>query len=311
MKPMKHRRGYRSLSSRQNFYGRMFTLPWRIGFILFFLVPVFQSVWYSLSNAGPLDEIPGGLIGYFQSKFLGFGNYRFIWTAMPDFTDNLGKSITDFLYSLPIILVLSLVLALVLNQKFRGRLLARAVFFLPVIIAAGVVMSILSEDMVATQLRNSGPSDGSIYNSVSFTEVLMNLGIPQVITGRITAYITSIFDLLWSSGAQTILFLAALQSVPPALYEVADVEGATPWEKFWFITMPMMMNVVLLNLVYTSIELFTSSKNPAMQQTYEMILQSNYNTSSAIVWSYITILGVILGIIVLIASRITKKLGVD
>ena len=235
-------------------------------------------------------------------------NYKYIWAEDPDFLNNLGQSITGFLYSLPIIIVLSLVLSLFLNQKFHGRLLARAVFFLPVIIATGVVMNIISEDMIASQLRNQ-TSDSGVYNAINFANMLMNMGLPQLITERIASYIASIFDLLWSAGVQTILFLAGLQAIPSYLYEVADVEGANTWEKFWFITMPMLMNVLLLNIIYTSIELFTSSTNLAMKQAYGMIMQSNYNSSSAIIWSYCAILGVVIGLLVLAFSRILKKIS--
>lgn len=311
LKRSKQKQKFQSLAARQRFYGRMFILPWEIGFALFFLVPIFQSIWYSFSKAGPLDEAANGILTYFRENFVGSKNYHYIWAENPDFMTNLGKSITSFLYSLPIILVLSLVLALFLNQKFRGRLLARAVFFLPVIIATGVVMTIISEDMIASQLRNSGQMDAGIYNTINFSNMLMNMGLPQIITERIASYIASIFDLLWSSGVQTILFLAGLQSIPSYLYEVADVEGASAWEKFWFITMPMMLNVILLNVVYTSIELFVSSTNPAMKQAYEMIMQSNYNASSAIIWSYCAIVGVLIGLLALIFSRIVKKSGND
>ena len=304
----KSKRKFRSLESRRRLYGRMFILVWEIGFVLFFVAPIFQSIWYSISKAGPLDEVNNGIFTYIKNNFVGMKNYKYIWAEDPDFLNNLGQSITGFLYSLPIIIVLSLVLSLFLNQKFHGRLLARAVFFLPVIIATGVVMNIISEDMIASQLRNQ-TSDSGIYNAINFANKLMNMGLPQLITERIASYIASIFDLLWSAGVQTILFLAGLQAIPSYLYEVADVEGANTWEKFWFITMPMLMNVLLLNIIYTSIELFTSSTNLAMKQAYGMIMQSNYNSSSAIIWSYCAILGVVIGLLILTFSRILKKIS--
>lgn len=298
---------FKSLSARQQFYGRMFILPWQIGFVLFFFAPVLQSVWYSFSKASPLDEISGSIIEYFKSRFVGTSNYKYIWAEDPDFMKNLETSITGFLYSLPIIIILSLVLSLFLNQKFRGRLIARAVFFLPVIIATGVVINIISQDLVAAELRNQGNS--SIYNAVNFTNLLMNMGLPQMITERISSYISSIFDLIWSSCVQTILFLAGLQSIPAGLYEVADVEGANAWEKFWFITVPMLMNVLLLNTIYTSIELFTATTNPAMKQAFNLIMQQSYNSSAAIIWSYCGILGLVIGFSLLIIMRFIKKVS--
>lgn len=298
------------LQKRQQFYGRMFTLPWLIGFVLFFFIPIIQSIWYSFSKAGPLDEVNTSVISFLKDKITYFENYRYIWLEQPDFLMNLKESISSFVFSLPIIIVLSLVLAIFLNQKFHGRLVARAVFFLPVIIATGVVVQIISNDMIASQLRE-GQSDGGIYRAVNFSNMLMNMGLPQLITGQIADYISGIFDLLWSAGVQTILFLAGLQAVPASMYEAADVEGATSWEKFWFITIPLILNVILLNIIYTSIELFTTTNNPAMQQVYQMIMQSDYNASSAIVWSYCLIIGSIIAIILLAFTTIFKKIGDD
>ena len=301
------RKNQASLESNMAKKGFWFILPWFIGFLLFFVYPALMSIWYTFSTASPIDDIEGGFFNYINDKFVGLENMSDIWLVNTDFKNNLFDSIGSFFYSLPIIILLSLVFALVLNQNFRGRLLARAVFFIPVIVASGVVISYLNGDTNAQQLLESSEGSGSMYNSFSFAEMLENLGLPSAITERLNEYISSIFTLVWSSGVQTILFLAGLQAISPAYYEAANVEGATKWEIFWFITFPMLSNIMVLNVIYTCIDIFTSNTNSVMQQAYIYIKTTNYNKSSAIMWSYFAILGLIIGALMFAFRKQLKK----
>ena len=295
-----------SMEARRARQGFVFTIPWVLGFLVFFFYPAIQSIWYSLANTNPLDEHNGTLIEYFTTRFAGMDHYKHMWTIDTSFTTNLFDSIVDFFYSLPIILFLSFVFAIVLNQNFRGRMIVRAIFFLPVIIASGVVLTYLNGDTTAQELLESG-SGGGLYNSFSFSTMLENVGLPNSLVKQLNEYIASIFNLVWSSGVQTILFLAGLQSISAQYYEVAKVEGATGWETFWYVTVPMMSNVIVLNVVYTCIDLFTSNSNKVMKQAYTLIEGSEYNKSAAIMWSYFLILGVILGAILIIFRKPLKR----
>lgn len=296
-----------SLESNMAKKGFVFIIPWLIGFLVFFVYPMFMSIWYSFSNASPIDDIEGGIFAYIGQKFVGLKYYKNIWLIDTNFTNNLTNSVFEFIYSLPIIIFLSLVFALVLNQKFKGRLIARAIFFIPVIVASGVVMSYLNGDANAQELLNSPDSSNNMYTSFSFSEMLNNMGLPTSITDQLNQYISSIFSLVWSSGVQTILFLAGLQAISAQYYEVATVEGATKWETFWFVTLPMLMNVLILNVVYTGITIFTDNKNSVMQQAYELIRNTNYNKSSAIMWCYFAILGIIIGTLLMIFRKKIEK----
>lgn len=295
-----------SMEKRNARKGFAFLIPWLIGFTVFFLFPALQSIWYSFSKSSPIDDIDNSIFSYIADKFAGLEFFKNIWLEDTSFTVNLFDSIVDFLYSLPIILFLSFVFALVINQDFRGRMIVRAIFFLPVIIASGVVLSYLNGDANAQELLGSD-GGGSMYNSLSFSEMLQNLGLPASITNQLNKYISSIFSLVWSSGVQTILFLAGLQSISAQYYEVAQVEGATKWEVFWYVTFPMMANILILNTVYTCIDLFTSNSNQVMQQAYELIENSNYNKSSAIMWSYFIVLGIIIGVILIVFRKPIKR----
>ncbi len=296
-----------SREARQNMNGYWFVLPWVIGFLTFFLLPMLESLWYSFSAAGPLDEMEG-LFSYLKETFTGIQNYNHVWKEDPNFTNNLVDSLSHFVFFLPIIVILSLISAVVLNQKFHGRMLARAIFFLPVIIASGVVMGYLNGDSNAQQLLQPGQQNEAMYTSFSFADMLTNLGLPTAVTAQLNTYIASIFSLVWSSGVQTILFLAGLQSISEQYYEVARVEGGTAWETFWYVTFPMLTNVLVLNIIYTCIDLFTDTSNAVMKQAYSLIEKNEYNTSAAIMWSFFAILGTILiALLLIFRKRISRN----
>lgn len=293
---------YQALEARKSKYGLMFILPWIIGFIMFFLVPLVQSVMFSFSQ---VTLTTNG----FMTKFVSLRNYYYALAQQPDYQQNLQTSVGNFAYSLPIIIILSLILGVMLNQKFKGRVVARAIFFLPVIIASGVVLQIFDQDVVATQMREvSNNGSTYLYGSIDFIKVISNLGLPKNMIQPIIVYISEIFNLIWKCGVQIILFIAGLQSIPDQLYEVSRVEGATAWEEFWFITFPMLSNVFILVIIYTTIDLFTNSDNAVMNQAYELILnQQNYDQSSAMLWIYFALVGLIIAVIMLVVNHIFKK----
>lgn len=300
----------RTAEQRKSFQGFLFITPWLLGFAVFFLFPVIQSIWYSFSISTPIDSIEGGFFNYLKNSFIGIEHYRDIWTVDTEFNENLFDSIAQFIGSLPIILFLSLVFGLVLNQDFQGRMIVRALFFLPVIITGGVVMEYLSGDANAQQLLSSSEEATSMYSSFSFSNMLDGLGLPDTIIEQLNGFISQIFTLVWNSGVQTILFLAGLQAISAQYYEVAEVEGATKWETFWFVTFPMLTNVLILNTIYTCIDLFIDNSNKVMSQAYTLIEKANYNKSAAIMWTYFTILMVVMGVLLFIFRKPIKQVEI-
>ncbi len=293
------KKGYRSLAARQNRNGYMFIFPWIIGFALFFLIPLGQSIYYSFCRVTITEH---GMM----TEFVGLENFYYVFRQAPNYVNNLMESMTNFVYMVPITVVLSLILAVILNQNFHGRLLARAVFFLPVIIASGVVMDIFNTDVVAEQMREGGT--GYVMTAIDFTDVLRKMNLPNSIADPLMTYIGKIFNLIWQCGVQTILFLAGLQSVPTPLYEVSKVEGSTAWEDFWFITLPMLSNVLLLVIIYTIIDIFTNADNPVMDQAYSFIqVQQNYDKSSAMLWAYFALVGLVITLLMVLLRRYLLK----
>ena len=281
---------YRGIEQLKSRYGWLFISTWLVGVILFFAIPVIQSV---ISSFSQMTVNEGGI----KTLFVGMKNYKYIITEHTDYLGWLRKSVTNFLYSLPIIVLLSLVLALLLNNKFKGRLFFRALYFMPVIIASGVVIELISG------MTTGGMSDSSVSESVSggmfsVQDVMAVLDLPNQVAEYVQKIISNIFDLIWNSGIQTVLFIAGLQSIPSSLYEASRVEGATKWEEFWFITFPMLSNVTLLVMVYTMVELFISNRNVLILKVYDLMRAAVYDQTSAMMWFYFLIVGGIMGIIV-------------
>jgi len=230
----KKQKGIEQLRSR---YGLRFISPWIVGLVLFFILPIAQSIFYSFCNLSMGD---GGIL----SSFIGFTNYNEILNVDPNYLVILKDSLVEILYSLPVIFIISLILAMLLNQQFPGRTFFRALYFLPVVIASGVVISILFE-VNTSDVTNVGMDEAISANMIDFSEIIKKLELPTQISKYLTSTLSNMFELVWNSGIQIILFISGMQSIPDMLYEVAKVEGCTKWEEFWFITLPMLSKVSL------------------------------------------------------------------
>lgn len=293
---LKKGRGIEELKSR---YGLMFVLPWIIGLIMFFFIPIGQSLIYSFSS------VAVGSNGV-ETQWVGLENYIEIIKRDPNYLTWLKESLAEFAYSLPIILVLSLILAMLLNQKFRGRLFFRALYFLPVIIATGKVMSLIFTT-TDESLTSMGTSAGMSSGLISVEDLTGALNLSNEIAEFVSTAINNIFNLIWSCGIQVVLFLSGLQSIPPILYEASKVEGATKWEEFWFITFPMLSRITLLVGVFTMVELFINERNPLIEQIYSKIRSAQYDVSSAMIWFYFLIVIAIMGLVMLLFNKFVVK----
>lgn len=296
MKKPKKNRGILELKSR---YGYLFTMHWIIGIVIFFALPSIQSIIFSFSE---IEVISGGI----DIKLTGLANYKQILLVDANYETWLTNSITSYLYSLPLIILLSMSLALILNQKFRGRLFFRALYFLPVIISTGAVINLIFKT-TSSDMSNIGVSDAYSANMISVDDIVKLLDIQGEVAKYITVTISKIFDLVWSCGIQIVLFLAGLQSVPQSFFEASRVEGATKWEEFWFITFPMLSRVTLLVTVFTMVELITSERTTLIKNVYSMMRTGNYDETSAMMWFYFLICGGIMALIVFLYTRFLMK----
>ena len=299
MKIKKH--GIESIKQR---YGYLFVAPWLFGIAVFVLKPLCLSIYYSFTNT---KVVAGGI----STSFAGLKWIKYLLFSDPDFIDDMVASLLKMLTSLPIIISLSMILAIVLNQKFKGRMIARSVFFLPVIISAGPVMTVLSSFTMNQELSSSfGASDVSAAATymevIDFHEILLRLNLPDAVNSFMSGYLSDTFNLIWSCGIQILLFVAGLQTIPAQLYEVSKVEGATVWEEFWYITIPMMGRTILLVSFYTMVDLFVENSS-LVNKAIELMRKQVYDRVSATLWMYFIFVAIVMSAILLLYKKICLK----
>lgn len=289
-----------SLTQKRAFLGFAFVMPWLIGFVFLFATPMIQSIQFSFNK---LTIIPTG--GY-ELNFMGWGNFRQALFVDPTFNRTLIDSVVSMLVDVPLILFFSLFSATLLNQKFRGRGIARSIFFLPVILASGAIaaaeaaglINLIGDSTVASEMGQVG----SQFNIISMIRLLDEIGLPMAFTDYIVDAVMRIYDIISRSGVQILIFLAALQAVPGSLYEVAKIEGATPYESFWKITFPMVSPLILTNIIYTVIDSFSASPITKMISTTAFQTQ-NFGLSAAMSWLFTIVVSLILVIVGIIVSK--------
>ena len=282
-------------AKRNSLIGFSFTIPWVIGFIFLFLIPLIKTVLYSFSS------ISIGKSG-FELSFVGVRNYRATFSEDPNNLRMVLTSIGNVVVTVIVVVVFSLFLAILLNQDFRGRSLARVIFALPIIIASGVVIVLLKENVLQ---QNMGSSDtaATLFQGNGLLDFLKLMGLPDNIVGMFENILNNIFDMVWRSGMQIILFLSALQSIPSSSYEAAKIEGATVWESFWFVTFPMISPFLLVNIVYTIIDTFTDSTNTVMSKIFSLVSGVEYEKAAAFSIVYFILVLLVVGLVYIIMNK--------
>ena len=292
---------------RKSLYGYGFIAIWAVGTLLWFLKPLIESFCYCFMDNATLKPDVGGMNKVWLSLKGGewLANFRYAFAADPSYKQRLIEVLKDTAITTPMILIFSLFIAVILNQEFKGRGFARAIFFLPVIIATGPVYNIINGDIASTG-ADSGAQFSTLFETDIVDELLEFLGVLNI-SDTLSTYIntvtTNIFGLVWSSGIQILIFLAALQNIPVSAKEAASMEGATSWEYFWKITLPYVSPMILANFIYTVIDSFTKSDNQVMERVLAKQLDWDYAYAAAMAWSYFAIVMVVVGIIVAIVNR--------
>ncbi|MBM7582107.1 ABC-type sugar transport system permease subunit [Caldicoprobacter guelmensis] len=286
--PVNIKRKYRPYERQKALWGFIYILPWLIGFISFFVIPLVNSFRYSLSKV----EVKEG--GGLSIIFVGLNNYIEAFTVHTSFNRTLVESITNMAVNVPLIVVFSLFVAVILNQKFKGRTFARAVFFLPVILASGIIANLESSSLIeAIQAERAGSRFLNILTSFELERMMLGMGVDETIVGYLTGAVDRIYEIISQSGVQILIFLAGIQSIPPQMYEVAIIEGSTGYEAFWKITFPMVSPLILVNVIYTIIDHFSS--NAMTDLIRETALKSfNFGLGSAMAWVYFVAISIIL-----------------
>ena len=232
-----------SYEKKKSAYGYIFISLWLVGFLFLFLVPFVNAIIYSFNE---LDIEPGEL----HMTFVGWKNYLRAFTEDADFLPAFTGTLTSSVVQTPVTVLFSLFVAILLNANFKGQGIARAIFFLPVVIMSGPVVAVMNYDVFFNTLVN-GDRASAMLTIASTQDILQSLGINSLIADYIVNITNSLFNLSWSSGIQILIFIAGLQGIPTTYYEVAQIEGATGWEIFWKVTLPSIGPMILVNVFYT------------------------------------------------------------
>lgn len=287
------------MMQRKALIGWIFCIPFLIGFFLFFLVPVVQTAILSFK-----DVTPGPVL-----KDVGWGHYYSLFFENAEYIPKLKTSITDLLINFPCIPLFSFFIATILNQKFHGRIIARAIFFLPVIIYSGVLVMMQTNQIQSVTMNAiaEGASDSG-SGILQMTDVIANLvstiKLDSSVLDFVMEAVERVQDITMASGVQILIFLAGLQTISPSLYEASSMEGATGWENFWKITFPMISPIILVNAVYTIIDSMAGLNNPIINMVYyESVIYGRHGSAAAMSWVYFLLISLVLVVFIAIASR--------
>ena len=307
---------YRTIQARRARTGTLFILPLIIGFLAFMVRPLIISLQMSMSqvNVGQGTMTPFNIaLNIFGTKVaLPLGNYNYALVSDPDFSKMLVNEIGRMAINTVATLVMSFVIAVILNQDFKGRTLCRVIFFLPVILSSGVLPGIESQNAYFNLMTSISDAVGE-SSGVNLSQALQNLlsvsGVAREVFDVIFQMIDAIYDIIMASGIQIIVFLTGLQSISPSLYEAADVEGCSAWESFWKITFPMVSPLLLVNCIYTIIDFFMKNDNTVMEHINTVMYgtQMDFGAASAESWIYFGVALLFIGISTFIITRAVKS----
>ncbi|MBQ6383323.1 MAG: sugar ABC transporter permease [Clostridia bacterium] len=297
---------YHTMPARRARIGTLFILPFIIGFIFFMVQPLIFSFQMSLHEV----KLRAG--GGFEMVWNNYHNYNYALFRDPDFNQDLLTESGRMVVNTIATLVMSFVIAVILNQKFKGRIICRVIFFLPVILSSGVLPGIESSNEfynMMGDIANNVQNSSGVNISASLQQLLQVSGVGSGVFDVIFQMIDAIYDIVMASGIQIIIFLSGLQSISPSLYEAADVEGCSAWESFWKITFPMVSPLLLVNCIYTIIDFFMKNDNSVVELINSTMygVQLNFGVASAMSWIYFGVALLFIAISTFIITRVVKS----
>lgn len=290
-----------SLARKHRITGVIFSLPFIIGFLLFFLAPLIRSIYYSFTQI----SISAGAS---STDFIGWDNFYRLFFVLPPYKQIIVTSLVDFATIFPAILLYSLFIAVVLNAKFRGRIIFRIIFFIPIILNSGFILTNMNDNILSGMVSIlQGQSADKTAPTVDLTtSVLQFLNLNEgAFVNIIKNYVGKISTIVNTSGIQILIYLAGLQTISPSIYESSNIEGASAWDNFWKITFPLMSPFLLVNAIYTVIDQLSGQGNIVVLAVRNIIF-GGYNAlglASALSWAYILIIVAILAFVYFVINR--------
>lgn len=294
----------------------LFLTPVLLGFLIFFAYPLVMSLIYSFSDVSILDgqtQISFGVFTEIGKDENGetitktieniFYNYKYALQVHPTFIVDLWDTVKTTVIDTVVITIFSLLIAVMLNGDFKGRGFIRAVFFLPVVFNSEALDTALeATQAIDSVLTNSGTGSGELAKLFDLAQFMQQIGLPVWLVTFLGGITGAIYRTITYSGVQILVFLAAIQSVPGHLYEAAKIEGATAYESFWKITLPMVSPQIITVVVYTIVDSFLrSSINDVIDYQYT---QAFYGRHAAMSWIYVLASVLILAIAVGILNKV-------
>ena len=298
-----------SLDARKSRAGWLFVLPFIIGFVIIYAPIVYDSILYSFTK---INIVTGG---GFRLTWVGLENYQEALFVDATFVQTLTAGIQQLIFDIPAIVIFSLFMAVMLNEKMVGRAAFRAIFFIPVILSTGLIDKIDQQNQMLQYMENTSSMDmgdggaetsAQIISAMDVQRLFRNMVIGEELLNYVVGLVNDIYDIVNRSGVQMLIFLSALQSISPAIYESCQIDGATTWETFWKITLPMISPMILVNTVYTVIDSFTSADNQVMTYIDQVYDQPSGNVlSSAMSWMYFILVMLIIAAVAGVLSAYT------
>jgi ABC-type sugar transport system permease subunit len=280
------------VSMRRQLKGYLFVAPWLVGFIIFFAYPLAQSARFALSN---VRATANGL----RITPVGMENFIYVFTRDIYFVERLRAFFTNTVLSLPVILVFALIIAMLINQKIKLKGLFRSLFFLPIIVVSGPVLTMIMSEGAATipLIERYG-----LYG-------LIEEYVPWFLQEPAAYLFSQLIMILWYSGVPILIYLSGLQKIDRGLYEAALIDGATRWVAFWKITLPAMRNMILINAVYSVVFLASSEINEVIILIRSNMMNPNigYGVASAMAWAYSLGVALMLAVVWLLIGRQKKE----
>ena len=293
-----------SLDRKKARAGWFFIAPFVLVFFLVYVPIIYDSINYSFHTIYLLSG------GGFELDPVGWQNYYDALFSDPNFVVTLTGGIQQLVLEVPAIVIFSLFMAVLLNQKMVGRTVFRAIFFIPVILSTGLIDSI-DLNTAFTEYSQGGVDSGnavqgsdSIMSVMDLQNLFAGMKVGHELLEYVVEIVNNVYNIVNRSGVQMLIFLAGLQSISPAIYESCTIDGATAWETFWKITFPMISPLLIVNLIYTIIDFFMKTDNQIMTKINEtMVINMDYGFASAMAWIYFAVVIVIIGVASLIVSK--------
>ena len=288
------------LVNRREMKGYLFLLPWLVGFVCFFAVPLVQSVWYSMHD---VKVTANGL----KLSWAGWENYRYTFQSDTVFIEQLSGFFADAILRLAVILVFSLVIAMMLNQPIRGKGVFRTLFFLPIIVVSGPVLErLVSEGATTVPLIETYGVNG-----------IIEAVLPPMMARPLSGLFSQLILVLWYCGVPILIYMTGLQKIDGTIYEASMIDGANGWISFWKITLPALRPMILINGVYTLVFLATTGLNEVMATINDRMFRTGeqgggYGIASAMAWVYAICLGIaLLALMLLTKERKARQVAIQ